>query len=64
MTLDVLFWSYLVSALVGLVLLYVVVRLAIVHGLKSVEVWKAGGGVQQVLDAETFSRTGIRPPSE
>lgn len=64
MTLDALFWAYLIGGLVGLALLYVVVRLAIIHGLKAVEIWKAQGGVKATLDDATFARTGIRPPSE
>lgn len=64
MSIDSLFWLYLVGGAVGLLLLYVVVRAAVISGLKAVEVWKAKGGAQAVLDAETFARTGIRPPSQ
>jgi len=55
---------YLVAALLGLVALYVVIRLAVVHALRAVAVWQARGGVDKVLADETFARTGIRPRSE
>lgn len=52
---------YVAAAIVGVVVLYLVVRNAVTAALKAAAVWEAEGGVQAEVDARTFARTGIRP---
>lgn len=64
MTAEVALVVYLVGAALGFFLLYLVVRAAVVGALRTHAIWQAKGGVQKVLEDETFARTGIRPKPE
>lgn len=54
------FVAYILSAAVGALLAYVVVRLAVTHSLKAAELWKADGGLDKAVADQKFARTGIR----
>jgi hypothetical protein len=60
--------SLVVAALLGLVIgalaLYVVIRLAVTHGLKSVELWKANDGVRAARRSEYHAATGLHLPDD
>lgn len=52
---------YLLAAAVGLLVTYWIIRAAVISALRVHAVWEAKGGVQALIDADEFARTGIRP---